>query len=141
VYQTYIKYIKIISEYLANNLELNDEQQGFRRGWSCKDAILILKHITKKSTQFHIPEFLSSIDLEKASDRVRLEDVLNIPDKRNLPRNINIIKELYTENQTLVKTESSISREIPIKKGIRQVDSLSLALFTLVMDKIISKIN
>jgi hypothetical protein len=45
---------------------------------------------------------------------------LNTSEKRNLPRNIvNIIKEIYTVNQTLITTESSISREKPIEKGIR----------------------
>jgi hypothetical protein len=70
-----------------------------------------------------------------------LENVLNITEKRNLLISIiNIIKEIYTKNETLIKTESSVSREIPVKQGIWQGDSLSQNLFTLVM-VLISKIN
>jgi hypothetical protein len=49
---------------------------------------------------------------------VKLEDVLKILRKENLQRNItNDIKELWTENQALIKTESGISREFAIKKA------------------------
>jgi hypothetical protein len=54
---------------------------------------------------------LCFVEREKAFDRVMLDDVLNVLEKKNLRRNlINIIKEMYPENETLIKTESSTSR-------------------------------
>jgi hypothetical protein len=66
----------------------------------------------------HSTEFLGLIDLRKAFDKVKLEDILNILKNGNLPGNIiNVIKEICANIQALIKTESSISREFLVKKG------------------------
>jgi hypothetical protein len=55
-----------------------------------------------------------------------------------LSQNItDISKEIYTENQRLIKTESSAARETEIKKAQNR-GTLSPAFFTLFMDEIIS---
>jgi hypothetical protein len=56
-------------------------------------------------------EFLRFVEREKPFGRVMLEDELNILRKKNLQRNvIKNIKEIYVENETVIKTESSTSR-------------------------------
>jgi hypothetical protein len=99
--------------YLTNNLEL---KRGFIRERLCADAIFMLKQMIEHST-----EFLGSVDLRKFFDKVKLEDILDILKKENLPGNIiNFIKEIYTENQVLIKSESGIARDLLIKKGTRE---------------------
>ena len=59
---------KIIQNKLIRILKLEDEQQGFRSGRSCVDAVFIMRQITEKAIEYNKPVFICFIDLEKAFD-------------------------------------------------------------------------
>jgi hypothetical protein len=63
---------KILTNKLSEIVDLEDEQQGFRAGRSCVDAIFILKQIAEKSIEYNKPTYLRFIDLKKAFDRIIL---------------------------------------------------------------------
>jgi len=70
---TYLKLTTaIIAKKLTNTLTLEDEQQGFRRGRSCTDAIFVIRQLAEKALEFNRPIFFCFIDIEKAFDKIRL---------------------------------------------------------------------
>lgn len=132
----------IISDNILKMIQLQDEQQGFRRGRSCVDAIFIIRQISEKSLEFNRPAFFCFIDLEKAFDRIRLKHVLNILEKYNVPDSlICLIQNIYVDNYAKVKIDGKIEGMIPVQQGIRQGDSLSPLLFNIVMNEIIKDVR
>ena len=59
---------KIITNKINEHISLADEQQGFRSGKSCTDAIFVIKHVTEKSIKYNQPAFMCFIALKKEFD-------------------------------------------------------------------------
>lgn len=63
------------------------------------DAIFILRQLIEKSIEYNKPLFLCFVDLKQAFDRVRLDDVVGILQRRNVNAKIlKVIKELNQNN-------------------------------------------
>jgi hypothetical protein len=91
---------------LVNIVNLEDEQQGFRRGRSCTDAIFVVRQLADKAMEFNRHFFFCFIDIEKAFDKIRLKHVLNILKSQDMPTGIiNLIRDIYTNNYTRIKIE------------------------------------
>lgn len=54
---------------------------------------------------------------------------------------VRIIKDLNTNNKTQVKTNQNLTKEIDVKVGIRQAESLSSTLFNIIMNEIIEEVK
>lgn len=133
---------KILSAKLTHQVGTSEEQQGFRTNRSTIDAIFILRQLVEKSIEFNKPLYLCFVDLTQAFDRVQLIDVLRILQEKGIDRKvINLIKLLNTNNRTRIKTNNQLTEEIPISIGIRQGDSLSPALFNIIMDQIVNDVK
>ena len=134
---------KIIQNKLTEMIPLCEEQQGYRLGRSCIDAIFVVRQIVEKSLEFNKPAYLCFIDLEKAFDRLELKDILNILEQYNIPNGlILLIQDIFSNNFNKVKSNGRISeKKIKIGKGVRQGDSLSPLLFNLVMNEIIKEVR
>lgn len=131
-----------LKSIISNNIQLSEEQQGFRNNRSTTDAIFILRQIVEKSIEYDKPAYMCFIDLTKAFDRIRLNDVLLILNKKLVPADvIRIIKELNTQTKTRIRINNQLTEEIDVDTGIRQGDSLSPLLFNLIMDKIIQNVK
>ena len=134
-------FTKILSEAIADT-GIEEEQQGFRRNRSTIDAIFIVRQIVEKAIEFNKPAFLCFVDLTKAFDQVRLQDVLCILQKRNVDgKIIAAVQSLNTGNTTSIKVDSEVSKKLKISSGIRQGDSLSPILFNTIMDEIIKDVK
>jgi len=113
-----------------------EEQQGFRKNRSTTDAIFIIRQIVIN----RIPAYMCFIDLSKAFDRVRLNDITAILRRGSIPEEIvRTIKNLNTNTTTRILVNNSLTQEVPISTGIRQGDSLSSVLFNLIMNEIIKR--
>lgn len=133
---------KIISNKITSLTQISEEQQGFRNGRSCNDAVFVIRQITEKSIEYNRPAFLCFIDLEKAFDRVQLQDVVHILYNRNIPLNIiKLIEHIYTRNKIEAKVNSELTEPIEATTGIRQGDSLSPLLFNIILDEIIKQVK
>jgi len=76
------------------------------------------------------------IDLSKAFDGGRLNDITTILRRGSIPEEIvRTIENLNTN--TMTRIHVNLTQEVPISTGIRQGDSLSPALFNLIMNEII----
>ena len=138
---------KLFTKLILNQLNhlkhisLRENQQGFRKNRSTTDAIFIVRQIVEKAIEFNKPAYLCFVDLTKAFDRVRLQDLTNCLRERDVPSGaIKIIQELNSNNSTIIRTSTEKSKPISIS-GIRQGDSLSPMLFNIIMDKIIDQIS
>ena len=132
----------ILKLFYLQILLIPEEQQGFRRNRSTIDAIYIVRQIVEKALEFNKPAFLCFVDLTKAFDQVRLEDVLSILQKRNVDaRIIAAVRTLNTNNTTSIKLNSGVSKKLNVSSGIRQGDSLSPILFNTIMDEIIKDVK
>ena len=133
---------KILTNIINSMITLSDEQQGFRTGRSCTDAVFVMRQIMEKSIEYNRPAYLCFIDLEKAFDRVQLRDIIHLLYDRQIPHNlIKTIENIYTGNSAQAKVNNEYTEPIPTEKGIRQGDSLSPLLFNIVMDEIIKKVR
>lgn len=136
---------KVFTKILADEIlqtGISEEQQGFRQNRSTIDAIFILRQITEKAIEHNKTAFMCFIDLTRAFDRVRFDDVLKLLRKRRSnPKTIEIIRKMNTGNSTYVKSNNTLSSQIPVSTGIRQGDSLSPVLFNVIMDQIISEVK
>lgn len=127
----------IIATQLNEIIPMNEEQQGFRKNRSTTDAIFIIRQIAEKAIEYNKTAYICFVDLTKAFDRIKLQDVITIMKEKHVPNNIiRIIRNLNANNTTKVRVNNSLTKELPITTGIRQGDSLSPTLFNLIMDKI-----
>ena len=133
---------KIITNKINGLISLQDEQQGFRSGRSCTDAVFVLRQITEKSIEYNKPAYICFIDLVKAFDRVRLKDIIHLLYDRHIPHNlVKTIENIYMENRIQAEINGELTNPIPAGNGIRQGDSLSPLLFNIIMDEIIKKVS
>ena len=134
-------FTRVILSKLLTYVQPKEEQQGFRKNRSTTDAIFIMRQIVEKSIEFNNPAFLCFVDLKKAFDRVRLDDVEDCLREREVPEHlVRMIRELNSGTTARIKSTHQLSKPITLTNGIRQGDSLSPMLFNLVMDKIIANL-
>lgn len=127
-----------IRQKLENTLE--EGQCGFRKGRGVQDNIFILRQISEKAINKGKEIHLCFIDLEKAFDRVRRDDIWATLEKRNLEKTeIEMIKALYDKTTNLVRSRNEESMDFESRIGLRQGCVLSPLLFALVIDEAIKK--
>ena len=128
----------IIAEKLTKTVNLEDEQQCFRCGRSCTDAIFIVRQLAQKALEFNRHAFFCFTDIEKAFDKIHLKRVLNTLENQGI---INLIWDIHTNNYTRIKIKGKLEGRIPVNQGIHQRDSLSPLLFNIVMNEIIKDLK
>ncbi|PIK38581.1 endonuclease-reverse transcriptase [Apostichopus japonicus] len=138
---------KLFTKILINRLErlLDDnqprEQEGFRRNFSTTDHIHTLNQLKEKCQEFNIPVCVAFVDYEKAFDSVETWAVLEALKEQDInPDYIKVIKDIYTGSTTTVKLHKE-SNKIPIRKGVRQGDTISPKLFTACLEHIFKDIS
>jgi predicted oxidoreductase len=97
-----------------------------------------IRQIREKEIEYNTSAYLCFIDLTKAFDRIKLNDVVNALQKKNTPQRI---KDLNTGNITQLKVNETLTKEIATTSGIRQRDSLSPLLLNTIMDGIIDEVK
>jgi predicted oxidoreductase len=97
-----------------------------------------IRQIREKAIEYNTSAYLCFIDLTKAFDRIKLNDVVNALQKKNTPQRI---KDLNTGNITQLKVNETLTKEIATTSGIRQRDSLSPLLLNTIMDGIIDEVK
>lgn len=92
--------LKLVTKVITNKNSITsfeDEQQRFRSGRSCVDAVFVLRQIVEKSIEYNKPAYLCFIDRTKAFDRIKLESITHLLYNRDIPMNIvRTIEDIYT---------------------------------------------
>ncbi|CAF0988117.1 unnamed protein product, partial [Didymodactylos carnosus] len=112
--------------------ELPDVQAGFRRGRGTRDQITNLRWIMEKAREFQNEAFLCFIDYGKAFDCVGHTRLWNVLQEMGIPKHlVELIKNLYANQEATVKTEYGNTDWFNIGKEVRQGCILSPYLFNI----------
>jgi Reverse transcriptase (RNA-dependent DNA polymerase) len=141
----YKLFTKIITNRLNNKFDFyqSEEQAGFRSGYSTIDHLQTLRALIEKTTEYNIPIHLAFIDFHKAFDSIETRHILDSMDNARIDsRYTETIKNIYANATMHVKINDNLrTNQINIKRGVRQGDSISPKLFTLVLEDIFKKLN
>ena len=134
---------KIFCRVLLNRIEeaidvnLRQEQAGFRRGKGCMDQIFSLRNIIEQSTEWNAPLCIGFIDFKKAFDSIHHETLWKILRHYGLPQKIvGLFSVLYKSFECSVLMDSTQTYYFPVKSGVRQGCILSPILFNITLDYI-----
>ena len=112
--------------------ELPIEKAGFRRGRRTRDHIANLKWMMEKSIDHQRELFACLIDYKKAFDSVDHQSIwCNFKDMGVPEHLIIVLRNLYTNQESTVRTEYGETSNIPIGKGVRQGCIISPLLFNI----------
>lgn len=119
---------------------MTDTQFGFRGGFGTRDALFAMQVLVQRCQDMNKDVYLCFIDYEKAFDRVRHQQMLEILQRVGLDnRDLRIIANLYWNQRANVRVEDALSEEVLIKRGVRQGCVLSPMLFNLYSEAILSQ--
>ena len=134
---------KILERILDNRIRkmveenLVEEQYGFRRGRSTFDPIFTIRQMMEKRWEHEKEMVITFLDLEKAYDSVPRQLVWEVVKEREISGGlIQMIKALYEQCSSCVKTKLGMTEWFSIETGLRQGSVLSPILFIIVMDEI-----
>ena len=121
---------------------MTENQFRFMPERSTIEVIHLLRKLIEKYRKQKQDLHMVFIDLEKTYDRVPREIIWRILEKRGVSVTyIELIKDIYEDVTTRVKTSGGVTEAFPIKIGLHQGSALSPYLFTLIMDELTAHIQ
>uniref|UniRef100_A0A6G5AC50 Putative endonuclease-reverse transcriptase n=1 Tax=Rhipicephalus microplus TaxID=6941 RepID=A0A6G5AC50_RHIMP len=139
----YKLFTKVIASRVKKTLEFNQskEQAGFRTGYSTIDHIHTINQVIEKCSEYNQPLYIAFIDYEKAFDSVEISAVMQTLRNQGVDEiYINILEEIYRGSTATIVLYKESNR-IPIKKGVRQVDTISPMLFTACLQEVFRSLD
>ncbi len=122
--------------------EISEEQFGFMPDKGTRNAIFTLRMISERCIEMQKDVYICFIDYAKAFDKVQHEQLFNILQGLDINnKDIELLKNLYWEQQAAVRIGQEMSDWINIKRGVRQGCVLSPELFSLYTEMIMRKIK
>jgi hypothetical protein len=111
---------------------LGEDPFGFRRGKGTRDAIGMLRIISKRNFVIHEELCVCFIDWQKAFDRVNLTKLMQILKGFGIKWRVRrLISKLYMDQSVEIRLDQGETRSVKIGRGVRQSCCLSPILFNL----------
>ena len=121
------------------NQELADVQAGFKKGRGARDQIDNIRWITEKSREFQKNIYLCFIDYTEAFDYVDHDKLWKALREMGTPDHLTcLLRNLYAGQEATVRTLYGTTDWFKIEKGVRWGCLLSLSLFNLYAEHIMS---
>ena len=128
---------RVLESRVREQVHVDSMQFGFMPGKGTTDAIFVLRQLMEKHLAKRKRLYFAFVDLEKAFDRVPREVVRWALRKAGVEEwLVQAVMLLYTEAQTVVRTEAGDSKSFEVKVGVHQGSVLSPLLFAVVMDQV-----
>ena len=120
--------LKILQARLQQhvNCELPDVQAGFRKRRGTRDQIANIRWIIEKAREFQNNIYFCFIDYTKAFDFVDHDKLWTILKEMRIPDHVTcVLRNLYTGQETTVRTGHGTTDWFQIGKGVHQSCILS----------------
>ena len=118
---------KIILKVILNRIrrkiqsEIAEVQYGFMQGKGTRNAIFIVRTILERMIEIQQEVYMRFIDFEKAFDRVKHADLIEILQNINLDgKDIRLITNLYWKQIATVNIDNNKTEWFEVKRGVRQ---------------------
>ena len=127
---------RVIEQRLRGTTQISTNQFGFMPGRSTTEAIFLIRQVMERFREQKKDLHLVFIDLEKAYDKIPRNVMWWSLDKHKVPsKYVTLIKDMYNNVVTSVRTNDGNTDYFPIKIGLHQGSALSLYLFALVIPR------
>lgn len=132
-------YAKVLDQRIKPDMHWT--QKGFMPVDGCGEHISVLTALINQSRKNKTPLCLVFLDLAKAFDTVPHDAIRRALIRHSVhPMMAAVISDLYDNAATLIACREGNTREIPIKRGVKQGCPLSPKLFNMVMDELLSSL-
>ena len=136
--------LKIIQIRIKDRIdkEISKLQSGFTPARGTREGIFNIRTICERAIEVGKDVYICFVDYSKVFDMVKHSKMTECLKKIGLDgKDLQIITKLYWDQTVAVRTESRVSTEYEIKKGVRQGCVLSPSLFNLYTEKIYRKVE
>ena len=128
---------RVIEHRLRRMTSVTKNQFGFMPGRSTMEAIFLVRQLMERYREQKKDLHMVFIDLEKAYDKIPRNVMWWALEKHKVPaKYITLIKDMYDNVVTSVRTSDVDTDDFSIKIGLHQGSALSPYLFALVMDEV-----
>ena len=128
---------RVIEQRLRRMTSVTKNQFGFIPGRSTMEAIFLVRQLMERYREQKKDLHMVFIDLEKAYDKIPRNVMWWALEKHKVPaKYITLIKDMYNNVVTSVRTSDVDTDDFPIKIGLHQGSALSPYLFALMMDEV-----
>ena len=128
---------RVIEHRLRRMTSVTKNQFGFMPGRLTMEAIFLVRQLMERYREKKKDLHMVFIDLEKAYNKIPQNVMWWAVEKHKVPaKYITLIKDMYDNVVTSVRTSDVDTDDFPIKIGLHQGSALSPYLFALVMDEV-----
>jgi hypothetical protein len=132
--------IERVSE--ITEVQIRDEQCGFRKGRGGVDQVFALKCVCEKYLERQKEVFVAFMGLEKAYDRVDRMAMWEVLGMYGVGGKIlGVIKNMYEESTVCVRIGRKLGRKFKVDVGLRQGCVMSPWLFNIFIDGMVREVN
>ena len=136
--------LKVITERIKSRIrpEMAKEQFGFVANSGTTNAIFTLNRIIENAIQVQKNVYLCFVDYEKAFDKVRHNELMNILKQIGVDgKDLRLIKNIYEMQRVALQLGGELTDWIDIKRGVRQGCVMSPDLFNIYAEIIMRNIE
>ena len=132
-----------LNEFLEENQVLNKEQIGFIMANRCPDHIFTLRSVVNKYVEDQKGRIYSCfIDFKKAFDTVWHDGLFYKLQQIGIKGHfLETLQNIYKNTRCAIKLDDKLTQFFPCKKGVRQEDPLSPALFNIFINELFTELR
>ena len=133
---------RIIEARLKDRVEISKQQYEFTPGKRTNDAMFALRMLMEKYRERQRELHCVFIDLEKAYDKVPLEELWYCMRKPGIvEKHMQLVQDMYEGSETVVRCAVGTTESFKVKVGLHQGSALSPFLFAVIMDRLTDEVR
>jgi len=117
------------------------DQAGFRTGFGCDDHLFAVTMVAEISNEWRMPLWVAAVDFQKAFDSVLHTSIWQALADQEVPMTyVHMLRRLYEGQKAEVQTDKC-SREFGLRRGTKQGDPISPALFNAALEGVFRRLK